>query len=197
MKENENEKSKLYAMIIPRIFENVCQMNFEGKEYVLRSGINVIAVCLKDLCDNNKNMQAFVNLLENSLFPCFRVNDAFTSSLNGDLTFLEPSPIISGYLQSTPGAMVRYGYGAKVLIELIEYVTMVTVYKTYYEYRRNIYTFRNTYLSAILNVAVEHHKALHQEWKRQTGSLDMIKVMNTSIQLIDKVIAYPFSLTLH
>lgn len=77
-----------------------------------------------------------------------------------------------------------YKFGAKTLIELIEYITMVTVYKNYYEYRRNIYTFRNTYLSTILNVAIEYHKILHMEWKKNPTNHDIINALTVSIALL-------------
>ena len=67
---------------------------------------------------------------------------------------------------------------------MIDYITMVTVYKTYYEYRRNIYTFRNTYLSTILNVAVDYHKILHMQWKLNYSSTEIINAMSVSVALI-------------
>ncbi len=31
-------------------------MNFDKKEYILRSALNSVSICLKDLSDNNKNL---------------------------------------------------------------------------------------------------------------------------------------------
>lgn len=89
MKENSNEKTKMYEMIIPRVFYNICQPNFP-QDYTLKSALNLISACLKDLCDNSKNLPVFVSLLENYLFPSWKVNEYFTNSLNGDLVLLHP-----------------------------------------------------------------------------------------------------------
>ena len=80
--------------------------------------------------------------------------------------------------------LLIFKYSTKILIELIEYVTMVTVYKSYYDYRRNIYTFRNTFLAPILNVAVEYHKLLHSLWKIHPESLDINNALQISFTLL-------------
>lgn len=61
---------------------------------------------------------------------------------------------------------------------------MATVYKNYYEYRRNIYTFRNTYLSTILNAATEYYKFIHIEWKNNPTNHDIIDALSVSISLL-------------
>ncbi len=62
MRENVNEKTKIYETIIPRVFMNICSGSFQ-KEYITKSALNLISACLKDLCDNNKNLQVFISLL--------------------------------------------------------------------------------------------------------------------------------------
>lgn len=184
MKDNTCEKTKLYEMIIPRLFDTICTTNFEKKQYILRSTLNTISVCLKDLCDNNKNLGVFTNILENCLFRGWKVNPYFTSCLNGELTFIQPSMSVAQFFMSNFKALDIFKYSAKILIEFIEYITMATVYKNYYEYRRNIYTFRNTYLSTILNAATEYHKFLHMEWKKNPSNHDLISALAASISLL-------------
>ena len=74
MKENSNEKVKLYLVIIPRLFQSVTSRNFDNKTYVINSALTTIAICLKDLCDNPKNLPIFINLLSTTLFPYFKPN---------------------------------------------------------------------------------------------------------------------------
>lgn len=63
MKDNACQKTKLYEMIIPNLFNSICVTNFQKKEYILRSALNTVSICLKDLCDNNKNLGVFTNIL--------------------------------------------------------------------------------------------------------------------------------------
>lgn len=103
-------------MIIPNLFTTICNKNFENKEYILRSALNTISICLKDLCDNNKNLGVFTNILENCLFIGWRANPNFTSCLNGDLTFIQPSTSVVQFFISEPKALQVFKYSAKIMI---------------------------------------------------------------------------------
>lgn len=62
MREISNEKTKLYEMIIPRVYQNVCEGIF-NKEYTIKSALNLLSACLKDLTDSNKNQVPFISLM--------------------------------------------------------------------------------------------------------------------------------------
>ena len=74
---------------------------------------------------------------------------------------------------------------------------MTSIYKTYYDYRRYIYLFRNLYVPIMLNISTEYHKMLHQEWQKNMLNRDIIDVLTVSVGLVEKVIAFPFTLTMH
>lgn len=78
----------MYEVIVARIFSNICLCDFSNKEYILRSSVNTIAVCLKDLCDSNKNLPTFTSLVCTHLFPNFHPNANFMDPTNPNTTLL-------------------------------------------------------------------------------------------------------------
>ena len=73
---------------------------------------------------------------------------------------------------------------------------MTSLYKTYYDFRRYIYLFRNLYVPVVLNISTEYHKLLHTEWQKNPMNRELVDVMVVSIGLVEKVISFPFTLTL-
>jgi hypothetical protein len=49
----------------------------------------------------------------------------------------------------------------------------------------------------MLNVAVEYYKLLVGEWRNNQQNEEIIKAIVVAVSFIEKVITYPFSLTLH
>lgn len=81
----------------------------------------------------------------------------------------------------------------KVLISMFEYITVQNGSKVYYEYRRSIYIFRNSYISYFLQMGVEHHKTLFA-----MGSPDNLRpVILLTLRELEAIFMYPFSLSLH
>lgn len=72
---------------------------------------------------------------------------------------------IKNYFKNSAEAETTFTHSTTILIELLDYMMMIGTYKTYYEYRRNIYTFRNTYLPMMLNVGTEYYMILFEAWK--------------------------------
>lgn len=73
---------------------------------------------------------------------------------------------------------------------MMEYITVQSGLKTYYEYRRSIYVFRNSYLAHFLQFAVEHTKLLF--------ALPALRpVLAATLALLEQVFMYPFTLSLH
>ena len=77
---------------------------------------------------------------------------------------------------------------------MLEYVANHSSSKTYYEYRRCIYIFRNSYLSNVLFFAVENFRLLFENFD---NSQDMIEVTNETIILLESIFMYPFTLGIH
>ena len=47
-----------------------------------------------------------------------------------------------------------------LFVSMLEFVSVQNTNKTYYEYRRNIYVFRNSYLAYLLHFAVSYTKII-------------------------------------
>ena len=77
---------------------------------------------------------------------------------------------------------------------MLEYVANHSSSKTYYEYRRCIYIFRNSYLSNVLFFAVENFRLLFENFD---NSQAMIEVTNETIILLESIFMYPFTLGIH
>jgi hypothetical protein len=71
MREISNEKTKLYELIVPRVYQNVCS-GILAKEYVINSALNLLSACLKDMTDSNKNLAPFVSLMQQHMFPTWK-----------------------------------------------------------------------------------------------------------------------------
>ena len=82
----------------------------------------------------------------------------------------------------------------KILVSMLEYVANHSSSKTYYEYRRCIYIFRNSYLSNVLFFAVENFRLLFENFD---NSQAMIEVTNETIILLESIFMYPFTLGIH
>ena len=82
----------------------------------------------------------------------------------------------------------------KILVSMLEYVVNHSSSKTYYEYRRCIYIFRNSYLSNVLFFAVENFRLLLENFD---NSQAMIEVTNETIILLESIFMYPFTLGIH
>jgi hypothetical protein len=130
------------------------------------------------------------------LFLGWKHNPAFTNPQKDDLCFLPPSAIILNHFACNKGAINAFNHSAKIMNELVDYATMSSLYKNYYDFRRYIYMFRNLYIPIILNISTEYHKLLHQEWQKDRFNLEMIEALTVSSALVEKVISFPFSLTM-
>ena len=73
---------------------------------------------------------------------------------------------------------------------------MTSLYKTYYDFRRYIYMFRNLYVPVVLNISTEYHKMLHLQWQKNPVNRDIVDVLVVSVGLVEKVLSFPFTLTL-
>ena len=82
---------------------------------------------------------------------------------------------------------------------MLSYVTTNAYFKTYYDFRRNIYTFRNSNLPILLNISVEYIKFFFQACETSNWNINQFIGFNmTSIlSLLDAVFMFPFTLSLH
>ena len=83
-------------------------------------------------------------------------------------------------------------------------MTNSTYFDNYYYYRRNIYFFRNHYLSYFLNYAVFSIKILFRIYNRiisqnsnPEAKQNAAAQLRGSILLLESVVMYPFSLNMH
>lgn len=96
-------------------------------------------------------------------------------------------------LQITPS----YPYALAIFKSLLEYVTTSSYYKSYYDYRRNIYTFRNSYLAILLNVVIDYSKLLLHSWRADPANTHLLQYLRETILLLETLVMYPFTLNLH
>lgn len=82
----------------------------------------------------------------------------------------------------------------RILVSMFEYLTFQSTSKTYYEYRRCIYIFRNSYLAYFLYFGVENCKALFSNYD---GSEQMYQIVNLTLEYLEYIFMYPFTLSLH
>ena len=82
----------------------------------------------------------------------------------------------------------------KIFISSFEYLTLQTTSKTYYEYRRCIYIFRNSYLGYFLHFGVENIKLFFASFD---NSQSIYAITNLTLELLESVFMYPFTLSLH
>ena len=54
--------------------------------------------------------------MTNTLFPNFKLNALFVSSLQGNLVFIEPSQAVVNYFMTQPKAFDIFNFSAKILI---------------------------------------------------------------------------------
>lgn len=64
--------------------------------------------------------------------------------------------------------------------------------KVYYEYRKCIYVFRNSYIPYFLQFGIEHIKAL-----LPIASQQLRPVIALTLSFLEVVFMYPFTLSLH
>ncbi len=87
----------------------------------------------------------------------------------------------------------------KAFTSMLEYVTYNAYFKTYYDFRRNIYTFRNSNLPILLNIAVQYSKYLLNTCVSNNWNVNQFLIHNLSnaLSFLDGVFMFPFTLSLH
>ena len=131
--------------------------------------------------------------------PAFVPNLDFIkpNTITNELTLINPDPGVCAMPE-------HHGYTVKILASILEFVTNSTYFDNYYYYRRNIYFFRNHYLSYFLNYAVFSIKILFRSYNRivshnsETETKQKASaLLRGSILLLEGVVMYPFSLNMH
>jgi hypothetical protein len=89
------------------------------------------------------------------------------------------------------GNLQGYCLAVRVFTSMFEYVS-VQGSKIYYEYRKCIYVFRNSYLPYFLHFGIEHLKVL-----LPLASPQLRPVIALTLGLLEAVFMYPFTLSLH
>ena len=79
----------------------------------------------------------------------------------------------------------------RVFTSMFDYVSVQGT-KIYYEYRKCIYVFRNSYLPYFLQFGIEHIKVL-----LPLASPQLRPVIALTLSLLEAVFMYPFTLSLH
>jgi hypothetical protein len=112
---------------------------------------DLISICLKILFEDNNNIPYLQNLITHFI-PSYKIDENIISSNDSNLVFF---PMKNDFDTSN---IVNYCHLVKIFISSFEYIVQFSGNKSYYEYRRNIYIFRNSYLAIFLQFGVENLK---------------------------------------
>lgn len=109
--------------------------------------IDLIAICLKTLFEDN-SFFSFLQKTINLFVPSYILVESFNTTTETSLQSIIPRYGLDF------SNLANYCTLVEIMISMFEYVTVQTSAKTYYEYRRSIYVFRNSYLAYFLYFAV-------------------------------------------
>jgi hypothetical protein len=76
------------------------------------------------------------------------------------------------------------------MTDIVDYLTTSGYSKSYYVFRKNNYTFRNSYLPILLTIAIGYGKLLLREGLEANLIKSFVKFLYT-------IIMYPFSISTH
>lgn len=113
----------------------------------------------------------------------------FLNTLDAQVTMVQPG------VKSVPPLLSNR---LKVLTSLIENVQQQTSYPSYFDYRRNMYTFKNNYLAAVLHVAVWYLKVLVEfaTDPPESSSQELSACLHANLKLLEELMTYPYTLHL-
>jgi hypothetical protein len=119
-------------------------------QFVINSCINLVSICLKYCLMPVSQLQLFEQFLTN-YFPQFEFNVLFLNCLDSQVVIVQPA---NNFIPTS------FTNRVSILISLIENISLSTTYSSYYDYRKNMYTFKNNYLAVILQLTVWYLKVL-------------------------------------
>jgi hypothetical protein len=125
---------------------------FEGRlpQFTVNCCVNLVSICLK-YCLTSLHRLGMLEQFMMGCFPQYEFDVRFLNTLDAQVVLVQPS---NNYVP--PFLTNRLA----ILISLIEHVEMQTSYRSYFDYRRNMYTFKNNYMAMLLHVAVWYVKVL-------------------------------------
>lgn len=144
--ETPSQKSKIYGQIVMAMAE--CMQVKEHPHYIMQSVIDLAGLCLEKLFEDSNN-QCFLQSFINCFLPNYKLDERFPNEASD----LPPMPfeVRRDFDYSN---LKGYCFLMRVLISMFDYITVQNGSKVYYEYRRNIYIFRNSYISYFLQMGV-------------------------------------------
>lgn len=180
-----NNRIKIYGQIISVLIESL--LGGSRRSYIHKSMVDLIAICLKALFEDNSYF-SFLQKMINMFLPSYSFIENFNTTTETSLQFIQPRYSLDF------GNLQNYCTLLETLVSMFDYITVHAATKTYYEYRRSIYVFRNSYLAYFLYFGVEYCKILFDNFNNSEG---MSAVMRMTVQLLELVFMYPFTLSLH
>ncbi len=110
--------------------------------------IDLAGICLKVLFEDNNNQSHLQNLLT-TFIPNYKVDDRFLKMPND-------SSITPIFMRRDMdfNNLGHYCTVVQIFISMFEFITIQSGEKQYYEFRKNIYIFRSSYLAYFLEFAV-------------------------------------------
>jgi hypothetical protein len=180
--DSPSQKSRNHGRVLAAA---VAQLGRDRPRYVEQSLIDLAAVSLKVLLEESSNEVYLQNTLATFL-PGYRLNPRLINT-TADMAALP----IEARPQAELGNLQGYCLAVRVFTSMFEYVS-VQGGKIYYEYRKCIYVFRNSYLPYLLQFGVEHVKAL-----LPLASPQLRPVIALTLSLLEAIFMYPFTLSLH
>lgn len=173
---------QIVAGVLPFIFEGGLP------KYTVNSCINVVSLCLK-YCLMSTNRIAMLEQFLLACFPQYDFNVLFLNTLDSQVQPVQPSNnILPPWL---PNRLA-------ILTSLLEHIQQQPSYGSYFEYRRNMYTFKNNYLAALVHVTIWYFKVLVgyvQQPPEATGA-ELLSCMRATLKLFEELMCFPYTLHL-
>ena len=119
--------------------------------------MDLIAISLKTLFEDNLYSGTLEGIIKIFL-PVFTLPTNFNTTNEGELTMVHPRWTLESVDER------KYLILMRIFTSMFEYVTYHSTNKSYYEYRRCIYIFRNSYLAYFLHFGVESLKLIFNSY---------------------------------
>ena len=150
---------------------------------------DLISLCLKVLFQDNNNIPYLQSLI-NNFIPSYKIDQNIVFSND---SVVAPFTIRNDFDSNNIG---NYCLLVKIFTSTFEYIVQFLGNKSYYEYRRNIYIFRNSYLAIFLQFGIENLKFFFSNLNN--NSFEHLRpLIALTLQLLEHVFMYPFTMSLH
>jgi hypothetical protein len=164
-----------------------CLLTTNKPSYIAKSMMDLVAMSLKSLFEENSYSSVLEKTIQLFVSP-FMLPPNFNTTNEVNLQ------VVLARYNLLECNISHYCMLLQILISMFEYLTFQSTSKTYYEYRRCIYIFRNSYLAFFLYFGIEACKLLFAGFD---NSDNMYQVVNLTLEYLENIFMYPFTLSLH